>query len=307
MWTSLLLAAAVIGGSAAYSVLAMHAVAAGAPRWPYLAGIPFAFLAPPLVFTILWFVVAAGFGAARPPAVRLNASAWLAMFVREWWALARSVPRMIFYKWLMPEPRAVNATLPVVLLHGVGCNAGVWTGFRRHLEARGIGPVYALSYGPPLHTIELFAEQLASYIAAIRAATGAGQVVLVAHSMGGLVARAYLRRYGGSNVRRLITVGTPHHGSMHAWLAFGTSISQLRPGNSWLAELNRTAEPPAVPTASIWSWHDSMVSPQTSSRIDWGEDIELAGIAHNALLDHPDVWAQVDAQIDRAATSESPG
>ncbi len=44
----------------------------------------------------------------------------------------------------------------------------------------------------------------------IEAATGASQVVLVGHSMGGLVARAYLRRYGGAKVRRLITIGTPH-------------------------------------------------------------------------------------------------
>jgi len=49
-----------------------------------------------------------------------------------------------------------------------------------------------------------------------------------------------------------------------------------------------------------------MVTPQTSSRIDWGENIALTGIAHNALLDDPDVWANVVAQIERAATSGSP-
>lgn len=38
-------------------------------------------------------------------------------------------------------------------------------------------------------------------------------VVLVGHSMGGLVGRGYLAAYGGDAVRALITLGTPHEGS----------------------------------------------------------------------------------------------
>ncbi|MEO8346283.1 MAG: alpha/beta fold hydrolase [Betaproteobacteria bacterium] len=306
MWTALFLAAAVAGGAVAYGMGVAQAVADGAPVWLFIAGIPLAFLALPLFFTILWFLLAWWFGAERPPKVRLTLTSWSAMFLRECWALARSVPRMIFYRQLMPIPAPAKAMLPVVLLHGVGCNAGVWTGFKRHLDSGGFGPVYALSYGPPLYSMELFADQLAIFIAEIRMATGASEVVLVAHSMGGLVARAYMRRYGAGHVRRLVTIGTPHHGSMLAWIMAGTSLAQLRPGNAWLAELNADASPAMVPAVSIWSWHDSMVAPQTSSRIDWGENIELSGVAHNALLDHPCVWAEVAAQIERAATSGSP-
>ena len=99
--------------------------------------------------------------------------------------------------------------------------------------------MYTLSYGPPLASIELFADQLAAKIAGIRAATGAAQVVIVTHSMGGLVARAYLRRYGGAHVRRLVTLGTPHHGSRHAWMMFGTPLAQMRPGSAFLARPQR--------------------------------------------------------------------
>ena len=53
-----------------------------------------------------------------------------------------------------------------------------------------------MSYGPPLSSIERFVDQVAAKIDAILAATGASKVALVGHSMGGLVARAYLRRYG---------------------------------------------------------------------------------------------------------------
>jgi triacylglycerol esterase/lipase EstA (alpha/beta hydrolase family) len=304
MWTAIILAAFVAAGTLAYGAWAHHAVAHGAPLWPFVVGYPFAYLAVPLLAAMCWFLLAWWFGAERPTDVRLALPARIAMFGREVRALARSAPRMILYRWLMPDPPPAPAELPVLLLHGVGCNAGVWSGFRRHLAEQGIGPVYALSYGPPLASIEQFADQVADRIAGIIAATGAAQVVIVAHSMGGLVARAYLRNYGGGKVRRLITIATPHYGSMHAWMMAGLSLAQMRPKNAWLAGLGGSAD--GVPVASIWSWHDSMVTPQTSSRIDWGENIVLTGVAHNALLDDPQVWAAVVAQIRGAATSGSP-
>ena len=307
MWTAIILAAMVAAGTAAYGAWAYCAVADGARLWPFIVGIPLAYLAVPLLATISWFALAWWFRAERPGDLHLALWPQILMFGREFRALARSIPRMILYRWLMPEPRPAPAKLPILLLHGVGCNAGVWSGLRRHLAKCGIGPVYALSYGPPLASIEHFADQVADRIAGIEAATGAGQVVLVGHSMGGLVARAYLRQYGGAKVRRLITIGTPHHGSMHAWLMAGASLAQMRPANAWLSALNGNAEGAnGVPVASIWSWHDSMVTPQTSSRIRWGENIVLTGIGHNALLDDPLVWANVVAQIGRAATSGSP-
>ena len=307
MWTAIFLAAIVAGGTLAYGAWAYRAVAHGAPLWVFIVGYPFAYLAVPLLFAICWFVLAWWFRAERPADVRLSLPARVAMFGREFLALARSGSRMIFYKWLMPDPPPAPAKLPILLVHGVGCNAGVWSGFRRHLAECGIGPVYAVSYGPPLASIEHFADQVAERIADIAAATGAAQVVFVCHSMGGLVARAYLRKFGGNHVRRLITIGTPHHGSMHAWMMAGMSLSQMRPKNAWLADLNGNAKgADGVPVASIWSWHDSMVTPQTSSRIDWGENIVLTGVAHNAMLDDPRVWAAAIAQIGIAATSGSP-
>jgi triacylglycerol esterase/lipase EstA (alpha/beta hydrolase family) len=187
---------------------------------------------------------------------------------------------------------------------------------KRYLAARGIGPIYALSYGPPLASIDTFAEQAAAKIDAILAATGAAQVVMVGHSMGGLVARAYLGRYGGAKVRRVITIGTPHQGSVMAYMFPGTSLSQLRPGNAWLGDLGESGAAEHHPAiVSLWSWHDSMVAPQTSSVLERAENIALMGIGHNALLGDPEVCARVAAEIERAeanapplpaATNESP-
>jgi triacylglycerol esterase/lipase EstA (alpha/beta hydrolase family) len=213
---------------------------------------------------------------------------------------------MIAYRWLMADPEPAPASMPILLLHGVLCNAGVWHPFKRYLIARGIGPVYALSYGPPLASIDLFAEQAAHKIDRILAATGAAQVVIVGHSMGGLVARAYLRHFGGDKVRRVITVGTPHQGSVLAHMFPGVSLSQLRPKNEWLAELaadHTDAHPPIV---SLWSWHDSMVAPQTSSILERAENIALSGIGHNALLRDRQVFRRIAEEIGRAQQDQPP-
>src|SRR5207302_9325482 len=97
----------------------------------------------------------------------------------------------------------------------------------------GFAPVYTINYGPPHADIERFAAQLARKIESICAQTSATRVVLICHSMGGLVARAYLRQCGPARLARLITIGTPHHGSMLAWTFPGRSLAQMRPGNVW--------------------------------------------------------------------------
>jgi hypothetical protein len=55
-----------------------------------------------------------------------------------------------------------------------------------------------------------------------------------------------------------------------------------------------------VPVVSLWSWHDSMVTPQTSARLDWADNIAIAGVAHNALLGNHDVWTRVAGEIRKA-------
>jgi triacylglycerol esterase/lipase EstA (alpha/beta hydrolase family) len=205
---------------------------------------------------------------------------------------------MVFYPWLMRDPAPAPAPSAVLLLHGVLCNAGVWAGLKRRLEHRLQAPVYSLSYGPPLASIEAFADQVAAKIDAILAATGARNIAIISHSMGGLVARAYLRRFGGAKVRLLITIGTPHHGSFHAYLFPGTCLAQLRPGNAWLAALNASeSQPPPCRVVALWSRHDSMVAPQASARLAGAEEITLTGIGHNALLADASVYAAIEREL----------
>jgi triacylglycerol esterase/lipase EstA (alpha/beta hydrolase family) len=309
MTTAIALWVLMVGTVVAYAAWAAVAVAEGSSAWWFVAGLPLAYLAILASVTSSWFALAWIFRAQRPARTRLGPHGCLRLFWDELCAIAGSGPRMALYRLLIRDPDPAPAPAPVLLLHGVLCNAGVWHRMRAYLRARGIGPLYTLSYGPPLASIERFADDLAVRVDAILLATGARCVTLVGHSMGGLVARAYLRRHGGAKVGALLTLGAPHHGSVHAALFPGTCLRQMRPGSAWLAELNREAPPYPPRVTSVWSWHDSMVAPQTSSRLAGAENVELAGIGHNALLTDRRVFALVGDLLERLArdaTNESP-
>src|SRR5428012_4457 len=110
----------------------------------------------------------------------------------------RVAPVAVWISWIRASSCAANHSM----LPSGGPKFIVYTGPipRRFLRRRGIGPVYTMNFGPPLGNIEWFAAQLDARIQEIHTATGATRMVLVAQSMGGLVARAYLRRAGAERV-----------------------------------------------------------------------------------------------------------
>jgi pimeloyl-ACP methyl ester carboxylesterase len=296
--TALFLQIVLVAGVSAYVGWAAHEIALGAAVWGFVAAAPIIYFAPAIALVTLWSVFTWIWRTPRPPEARIGPIATVRLFLTEIWTLGVSWPLMALHRFLMRDPRAVSSMHPVLLIHGVMVNDGVWFFSRRWLERRGIAPIYSMAYGPPFADIEHFAEQLAGKIDGVCAATDAKQVVLVCHSMGGLVARAYLRRFGASRVAKLVTIGTPHHGSVLAWGLPGRSLEQMRPGNAWLAELNRDERAPApVPITSIWSRHDSMVAPQASSELACATNLAVSGIGHNALLIDRDVIERVAREI----------
>ncbi|HWZ74419.1 MAG TPA: alpha/beta fold hydrolase [Casimicrobiaceae bacterium] len=283
--TAVLLFTVLVAGISTYVEWAIHWIAQGASPWWFVAGAPLAYLAPVAVLVAVWFVLSWIWRTPRPPNAQLDVAGSVRLFIGEVLAVAISWPLMALHRLLIRDPLPASVQLPVILVHGVLVNDGVWFTMRRHLARQAVGAVYTINYGPPFGDIEHFAEQLGAKIESVCAATGAARVFLVCHSMGGLVARAYLRQRGPSRIERIITIGTPHHGSVFARGIIGRCLAQMRPGNAWLAELNRDeAKPPPVPITSIWSRHDSLVAPQASSELACAENIALVGVGHNALL-----------------------
>jgi triacylglycerol lipase len=219
-------------------------------------------------------------GVALTEAQTLRGFAWWKYFLVEYAHFCKQaflhLPFPMFFRTASDRGSGSASGPVIVLQHGYAHNGAVWYANARSLEKQGYR---VFTIDQPLYApIDLMADRLAVRIHEVTQMTGVAKVTLVAHSMGGLISRAYLRKYGGAKVAQLITLGTPHHGTFHAYFAGGTNGKQMRPGNEWLASLNRVRVD--VPFTSIYSVHDTIISPQDSSHMAEADNVILAGIGH---------------------------
>lgn len=271
--------------SAAYAWLAAHLLADGTSLAAVL-GIVAAlhFVALRASVPLLGFGIAAVVGGRPGPP--LGIAARVRLVVRECRAFWLNYVLVPLEPFLPREPPLGR----VVLVHGILCNRAIWFGFRRRLAARGI-ETHAVTIEPLLGEIDSMADALAA-----RLRHAPVPPVVVAHSLGGLVARRMLQRSPDVPLAGLVTIATPHEGSVQAALAFGHAGRSLRRGGAWLRSLSEGAAPPAaLRRVAIATWHDELVSPPDSALWPGAESVTWRGIGHIDLI-----WS--DEVADRVAT-----
>jgi pimeloyl-ACP methyl ester carboxylesterase len=249
------------------------------------------------------FLMSARFASPTPGEYRLGAGARLRMFLEEFSA------SMLQSSWTMPRASACtrihpgsNAP-PVLLLHGYGCNSGYWSQLVPRLDAAGISHA-SVDLEPLTGDIDGYAPLVERAVDALLADARADKAVIVAHSMGGLVARAWMRACGTGKVARVITLGTPHHGTCMAAFGLGRNAAQMRRASkepcecAWLREL-ADSEGAAVRAllTSIYSHHDNIIAPQTSSELPGARNLAFGGVGHVALGRNPRVLDAVMREI----------
>lgn len=240
------------------------------------------------------FRVAAGAGAGSDyPTGETTWPRLLRMFCAELYAT------LVSSSWHMPfcrlgaVPEIRGGGIPVLLVHGYVCNSGYWQPMARAFRSAGIR-FSAVDLEPVLGDIDGYQSCIGQAVAVLRAATGATQVVIVAHSMGGLAARAWLCQDGWQQTAALITLGTPHQGTALARLGIGRNAVQMcriddpagAVGNPWLAQLNATPHEPRERIVSVYSTYDNIVVPAASGVLAGARNIAFACIGHVAIASH---------------------
>ncbi len=117
----------------------------------------------------------------------------------------------------------------VMLLHGVCSDPSIWndaTGPNYPIELFNLGYLaWNVDYAPGSCSadhasgcangdIRDYTVTLAKEIDKVKRQFGVTKVDIVAHSMGGLISRFYMKQFGSDNVHQLIMLGTPNHGSL---------------------------------------------------------------------------------------------
>ncbi len=179
----------------------------------------------------------------------------------------------------------------VVLVHGYLCNRAFWNPLLRRLTAQGT-PYIAVNLVPMLNSIDAYVHIIDAAVARLAAATGQPPVLL-AHSMGGLAARAWLASGAGQapRVAAVITVGSPHAGAWIARYANTPNALQMRPHSAWLRALQaseaRQAQPPLWCIASDC---DQLVYPPQTALLAGSMPVQVTGCGHLELAEHPATW-----------------
>ena len=200
------------------------------------------------------------------------------------------------------DPGAPEELVPVILVPGYALNSGTLRMLAWYLRRRGWRWVWAVNNRPWSSPADRFVDRLSERVDTMLAASGARQVDIVGHSMGGALAAAYVVDRGAQDrVRRIVTLGTPWFGTkMHVW-GNRRQARDLAPDSELLARARRVD----VPVVGIWSESDGVVAPPDNScPPPQGQALHLPYVGHVEMVLSARVYQAVAGAL-RSAPSEA--
>lgn len=261
----------------------------GRPVWEVVAGALLLLFGYALVLGLEFLAVA--HVNRRDPAPRATARALL----QAWWREVLAAPRVFCWRqpfcWRQLPDDHVPSTPgrpAVVFVHGFVCNRGFWLPWMRTLRARGL-PYTSVNLEPVFGSIDDYIPLVDAAVRRAHALTGAAPV-LVCHSMGGLVARAWRAATpdADARVRHIVTIGSPHHGT---WLGRFSHVSngqQMRQQGPWLQALERReaerwSSGAYAPFTCWYSSADNIVFPASTATLPGADNRFVQGQPHVAM------------------------
>ena len=191
----------------------------------------------------------------------------------------------------------------IVFIHGLGANRSGFLPLRAYLRLHGHTLQRSFDYRSR-GSVERLARNLKR---ALDGEVRGGRISLVAHSMGGLVARCYLQQLGGARrVDRLVTLGTPHRGTHAANFVPAALVRQLLPDAPFIRRLNALPALDGVDVTSITAGRDVLVQPTDAARCPFGQQRHFPELGHVELLFRPEVFAAVHAALGQVADPATP-
>jgi triacylglycerol lipase len=211
------------------------------------------------------------------------------------------------------DPVAQDAQPPVLLVPGYGGGTAGLDVMAAALRREGRNVTVVHLEGDGTGDLNVQADVVEDAVR--RALTaGADSVDLVGYSAGGVTVRLWARQYnGGSVARRIVTLGSPQHGTDLAALANDllpdrcpVACQQLATDSNLIRQLNSGDEtPPGPEWVSIWTTDDVVSTPPSTASLTGALDFSVqqvcqrAHVTHGELPESPVVIAMVEAELRR--------
>jgi triacylglycerol lipase len=209
-------------------------------------------------------------------------------------AAALVVPRLTGPEQTRTAPAAEQTPGPVLLVPGYGGSTGSLQVLADRLTAAGRDATVVPVPDGGTGDMNASAAALGTAVDAALARTGAGSVDVVGYSAGGVIARLWAADGGADQARRIVTLGSPHHGTTLADLANGVlpaecpeACQQLTTGSELLARLNAGDETPEGPQwVSVWTTADTTVTPPDSADLAGALDLTVQSVCADSRVAH---------------------
>ena len=207
------------------------------------------------------------------------------------------------------EPEPVEPTTKVVLLlPGTSIAAEEFTTMYHRLLDDGFVPV--VYEEPDMFTGSLAAGAawVGDVVASLQDEFDVDQIDIVGQCDAGVVARYYATLLDGApNVRHLVTLVAPHHGSqlsgVGSWITGWQALTDVRPGSAFLETLNAAPLPSGLDMTSIYSCNDELMVPYTTSVVEGAANVEFCDryVTHLSAFDDAQVYARIRMSLDGIA------
>lgn len=217
-----------------------------------------------------------------------------------------SVVAMVLLMSFAVLPAAASEKNPVVLVHGYLDNTSEFGrsnfgALKDYLISQGWSDVRILQYSNPTGSNIPNANELKAFVDNVLLETGSEKVDIVAHSMGGLSSRYYIKNLQGvDKVGALVTLGTPHYGTNTALTVSLTGGGrEMIPGSRFLNDLNSgDLTPGNIHYSSVYTYSDQVV-PWWKSPVDGWNNKGGWYDLHISMLNHDSVHKLVQDNLSQ--------
>ena len=262
-------------------------ISTGAPIYLVIGVLLFAACLWRSILVLVTFALSGGFRGRRViPALKTMAGEilvvlYLYSYAQVFLLIAYRVRGWLRFRLGSPTTRAGPV---IVLIHGFVCNSGLWGAMSKHLRNSGYSRIHAVNLDPFYRSMPKSLREFESQLCKImQLENERGEVILLGHSMGGVLARVFQNRHPES-VLAAISIGAPHAGTDLARLVSTIEAGPARPDTRWLLEFNAAIaaerDSKSRPALNIWSESDNIVYPQGNAALSPGVDCRLNGLGH---------------------------
>lgn len=178
---------------------------------------------------------------------------------------------LILYPFRLSDPEKAlidQSVTPVLFVHGFLHNNTAWTYHRYRCRKSGLKNLYTVSLGYPWHSIESYSKVVKEKIQKIREETNRHDIILVGHSMGGVVCAHYLLNHAKHEkieVKGIMTLGSPLQGTLLGNFGIFPCAREMYSGSAFIKKQSKDLKKVKTPHLFLGSKTDPIILSVNSS------------------------------------------